>query len=171
MSRISKKCSHGATLKNIRFQKHDPMYANLSSPWIELINQRLMKNGKKKSAYRILQKSLDTIHMKTEQDALIIVEKAIRNTTPSVHIQTRRKGGSVHPFPVELSLERGTSRAIRWVLMAARKRSGKSFSIKLANELMDASKKAGNAFHKKEEVQKIAEARTRTRVFQKNKKK
>ena len=48
MSRISKTAKAPATLKNIRFQKHDPLYANLSSPWIECINQRLMKNGKKK---------------------------------------------------------------------------------------------------------------------------
>ena len=141
-------------------QKSDPIYA---SPFIQMINQRLMRNGKKKLAYRILLKSLNNIKNQTQQDPLLIIEKAIRNTTPSVKIQTRRIGGAVYPIPIELGLDRGIPRAIRWILIAAKNRSGKTLDKNLANEFIDASKKIGNAFHKKEEVQKIAKERERAR--------
>ena len=175
MPRQQTKRSIGRTLKNNRFQKNgwisldslsvleskDPTYSNLSSPLIDCITQRLMKNGQKKCAQRLLQKSLKIIQLQTEQDPLLTIEKAIRHTTPSVEIQTRRLRGAVYPIPIELDLERGISRAIRWILAAAQKRSGQTFSIKLSHELIDASKKVGNAFQKKEEVQKIADANAR----------
>nr|YP_009519662.1 ribosomal protein S7 [Udotea flabellum]AYC65671.1 ribosomal protein S7 [Udotea flabellum] len=126
-----------------------------------LLNQRLLRHGKKKLAYRILQKSLINIQNQTQQDPFLIIEKAIRNTTPSVEIQTRRIGGAVYPIPVELGLDRGIPRGIGWILNSAKKRSGNTFDANLANEFIDASKKIGNAFHKKEEVHKIADANAR----------
>ena len=136
----------------------DSAYTN---KFIEMITQRLMRNGKKKLAYRILQKSLNQIRAKTQQDPLLVIEKAIRNITPSVEIQTRRIGGAVYPIPVELDISRGIPRAIGWILIAAKKRSGSILAINLANEFIDASKKVGNAFHKKEEIHKIADANAR----------
>ena len=136
----------------------DPIYA---SRFIQMIHQRLMRNGKKKLAYRILQKSLNNIQKQTQQDPLFIIEKAIRNTTPSIKIQTRRIGGAVYPIPLELHLDQGIPQAIRWILIAAKKRSGQTLAINLANEFIDASKKLGNAFHKKEEIQKIADTNIR----------
>nr|AYC63920.1 ribosomal protein S7 [Flabellia petiolata] len=152
----------------------DPFYG---SRFIQIINQRLMRNGKRKLAYRILQNSLNHIYNyninqnQQEQDPLFVLEKAIRNTTPSVEIQTRRIGGAVYPIPVELEIDRGVPRAIGWILAAAKKRSGNNLDINLANEFIDASKKTGNAFHKKEEVHKIADANPRdARVIKKKKK-
>ena len=136
----------------------DPIYA---SRFIQMIHQRLIRNGKKKLAYRILQKSLNNIQKKTEQDPLLIIEKAIRNTTPSIKIQTRRIGGAVYPIPLELHLNQGIPYAIRWILIAAKKRSGQTLALNLANEFIDASKKLGDAFHKKEEIQKIADTNVR----------
>lgn len=138
----------------------DHIYASL---FISMINQRLIRHGKKKLAYRILQRSLNKIQDQTQQDPLITIEKAIRNTTPSVEIRTRRIGGTVYPVPIELNLNRGNLRAIRWILAGAKKRSGKTLYTKLANEFIDASKKTGSAFQKKEEIHKIADANTRTR--------
>lgn len=141
-----------------RIQKIDSVYTN---KFLEMIIQRLMRNGKKKLAYRILQKSLTQIRIKTQQDPLLVIDKAIRNITPSVEIQTRRIGGAVYPIPIELDISRGIPRAIGWILNAAKKRSGSLLAINLANEFIDASKKVGNAFHKKEEIQKIADANAR----------
>ena len=122
-----------------------------------LISQRIMRHGKKKLAHRILQKILVNIQNKTEQDPLLIIEKAISNTTPSVKLQTRRLGSSVVSIPIELDLDRGISRGISWILSSAKKRSGNTFAINASNEFIDASKKVGNAFRKKVEVQRIAD--------------
>nr|YP_009519352.1 ribosomal protein S7 [Pseudocodium devriesii]AYC65395.1 ribosomal protein S7 [Pseudocodium devriesii] len=144
---------------NKKFQKRLDLLS--TSHFLPLIHQRVLRHGKKKLAHRILQKCLNHIQHQTQQDALLIVEKAIRNTTPSVVIQTRRIGGAVYPIPVELDMARGVPRAIGWILSAAKKRSGNTLSLKLANEFIDASKKIGIAFQKKEEVHKIADANAR----------
>nr|AYC64651.1 ribosomal protein S7 [Halimeda minima] len=124
---------------------------------IQMIHQRLMRNGKKQLAFRIFQKSLNHIKNQTKQDPFLIIENGIRNTTPSVEIRTRRIGGAVYTVPIELSLDRGIPRAIRWILIAAKKRSGNKLDINLANEFIDASNKRGSAFYKKEEIQKLSE--------------
>ena len=131
-----------------------PLYG---SPLIHMINQRLMRNGKKKLASRILLCSLNHIKNKTKQDPLLIIENGIRNVTPSVEIRTRRIGGAVYTLPIELPHDRAIPRAIRWILIAAKKRSGNTLDLNLANEFIDASKKIGGAFYKKEEIQKISE--------------
>ena len=122
-----------------------------------------MRHGKKKLAYRILQKSLNNIKNQTQQDPLLIIEKAIRNTTPSIKLQKRRIGGAVYPIPVELQMDQGMLQAVGWILTAAKKRSGQTLGINLANELIDASKKLGTAFYKKEEIHKIAETNIRSK--------
>nr|QUV75664.1 ribosomal protein S7 [Caulerpa lentillifera] len=144
-----------------------------STEFIEILNKILMKNGKNKLAYRIIQKSLNIISDQTNEDALEVLEKAIRNTTPSVEIQTRRIGGAVYPIPVELNIHRGISRGVRWIVDSAKKRSGsgKTLDIQLSQEIIDASKKVGNAFRKKEEVHKIAEKNPRAQKRKKKKKK
>ena len=146
----------------------DPIYA---SQFIQMINQRLMRHGKKKLAYRILQKCLNYIKNQ-KQDPLLIIEKAIRNTTPSIKIQKRRIGGAVYPIPIELQMDQGMPQAVGWILMAAKKRGsrkGVPLAINLANELIDASNKLGTAFYKKEEIHKIAEANIRSKNFNKSK--
>nr|AYC64417.1 ribosomal protein S7 [Pseudochlorodesmis sp. HV01306b] len=138
----------------------DPVY---KSRTIQLIQQRLIRHGKKKLAFRILHKSLKVLQNKTQLDPLLVLDKALRHTTPSVELQTRRVGGAVYPIPVELRFERGTLKALRWIVIAAKKRSGPTLAINLANELIDASKKSGMAFHKKQEVHKIADANGRVK--------
>ncbi|MFY2490718.1 30S ribosomal protein S7 [Escherichia coli] len=146
-----------------------------STEFIEILNKILMKNGKNKCAYRIIQKSLNIISDQTNEDALEVLEKAIRNTTPSVEIRTRRIGGAVYPIPVELNINRGIYRGIRWIVDSAKKRSGsvkgkgKTLDIQLSHEIIDASKKVGNAFRKKEEVHKIAEKNPRPEKRKKKK--
>lgn len=125
---------------------------------IQIIKQRLIRHGKKKLAFRILQKSLKNIRNRTQLDPFLVLEKALYYTIPSVKLQTRRMGGTVYPIPVELRFEHGVLKALQWILSAAKKRSGPTLDVNLANELIDASKKAGTAFHKKKEIHRIAEA-------------
>jgi small subunit ribosomal protein S7 len=78
--------------------------------------------------------------------------------TPIVEVKACRVGGSTYQVPIEVSGFRGTNLSLRWIVKAARSRSGKTFSMKLANELIDASNLTGSAIRKKEETHKMAEA-------------
>ena len=157
-----------ARTKKYSCKNHHPSDPLYGSNFLQMINQRLMRHGKKKLAYRLLQKSLNNIKNQ-KQDPLLIIEKAIRNTTPSIKIQKRRIGGAVYPIPIELEMDQGIPQAISWILMAAKKRRPKrTLAMNLAHEFLDASKKLGTAFYKKEELYKIADANMRSK--NKNKK-
>jgi small subunit ribosomal protein S7 len=91
-------------------------------------------------------------------DALKLFQQAIVNVTPVVEVKSRRVGGSNFQVPLEVSSERGTALALKWIVQAARQRPGREMAVKLANELMDASNKTGNAIRKREETHKNAEA-------------
>lgn len=92
------------------------------------------------------------------QDALKIFQQAVVHVTPVVEVKSRRVGGSNYQVPLEVSSERGTALALRWIVQSARSRPGREMAIKLANEILDASNKTGNAIRKKEETHKNAEA-------------
>lgn len=94
----------------------------------------------------------------TDDQALQIFQQAILNITPAVEVKSRRIGGANFQVPIEVNAERGTSLALRWLVQAARQRSGREMSTKLANEIMDASNKVGGAIKKKEESLRMAEA-------------
>ena len=133
----------------------DPVY---DSRLIEMIVNRLMKEGKKSLAYRLLYQSMQQVAEITQQDPVKVVEQAVRNATPLVEVKARRVGGSTYQVPVEVDPERGTALALRWILGSCRSRSGKTMVSKLTNELLDASKNLGNAIRKRDEVHKMAEA-------------
>jgi small subunit ribosomal protein S7 len=122
-----------------------------------IVNQ-LMKKGKKSLAFRIFYSSIQQIGQTTEQDPLIIVEQAVRNATPLVEVKAKRVGGSTYQVPRAVTPERGTALGIRWILTSCRNRSGRNMVNKLTNELLDASKKMGNAVRKREESHRMAEA-------------
>nr|YP_009130518.1 30S ribosomal protein S7 [Bryopsis plumosa]AJF21957.1 ribosomal protein S7 [Codium decorticatum]CEO91048.1 30S ribosomal protein S7 [Bryopsis plumosa] len=136
----------------------DPIYDSLL---IQMFTNRLLKKGKKQLAYRILLESLSLIQTKKKQDAIQTLETAIQNLSPSIEIKTKRIGGAVYSIPVEITSVRATNLAIRWLLMAAKQRSGKSMSVKLSDEIFDAFKNIGNAIRKKEEVHRMAESSSR----------
>lgn len=125
---------------------------------ISMLVNRVMKDGKKSLAYKIVYQTMDQIASKTEQDPIQVFEEAIRNTKPLVEVKARRIGGAAYQVPLEVNTERGTVLALQWVLAAARNRSGRSAISKLTNELIDASKKTGGAIKKRDEVHRMAEA-------------
>ena len=133
----------------------DPTY---DSRLVHMIVNRIMKKGKKSLAFRLFYQAMNEISKTTQEDPVKVIEQAIRNATPSVEVKSRRIGGSTYQVPLEVQPERGTSLAIRWILNSCRSRSGRTMVSKLTNEFIDASKNAGNAIRKKDEVHRMAEA-------------
>ena len=119
---------------------------------------RLMRRGKKSTATRIVYGAFDLIEMRVKRHPLEVFEQAMRNVSPMLEVKPRRVGGATYQVPVEVGAERRVSLAMRWILVAARTRGGKSMAERLAGELMDASGNTGSAIKKREEVHKTAEA-------------
>ncbi|MDY7076810.1 MAG: 30S ribosomal protein S7 [Chloroflexota bacterium] len=119
---------------------------------------RVMKQGKKSVAARIVYDALDIMQARMKRPPLEVMEEAIRNVSPVLEVKPRRVGGSTYQIPVEVSPDRRLSLAMRWMLAAARNRPGKSMAEKLANEMMDAARGTGTAVKKKEDTHRMAEA-------------
>lgn len=133
----------------------DPIY---NSRLVTLLVARVLKSGKKSLAQRIVYHALEIVSQKTEENPVLVLEKAVKNVTPQVEVKARRVGGSTYQVPIEIRAYRGTNISLKWITEFARNRAGKSMSLKLANELMDASKEAGNSIRRKEQTHKMAEA-------------
>ena len=133
----------------------DPLY---NSRLVSMLVVRILKQGKKSLAQKIIYKSLDIIQEKMSTHPLEILEKAIRNATPLVEVKARRVGGSTYQVPMEIRAYRGTNLALRWLTTFAKKRAGKDMSNKLANEILDAFNDNGNTVRKREETHRMAEA-------------
>ncbi len=119
---------------------------------------KIMKDGKKSLATRIMYQAMDILQERTRRPALGVLEEAVRNVSPILEVKPRRVGGATYQVPVEVPPYRQTSLAICWILNAARHRSGRSMAEKLAAELMDAVNKTGAAIKKREDTHKMAEA-------------
>ncbi|HHL38934.1 MAG TPA: 30S ribosomal protein S7 [Deltaproteobacteria bacterium] len=122
-----------------------------------LIN-KLMLDGKKSVAERIVNGSFDIVREKTKTDPLKVFRKAMENIKPVIEVRSRRVGGATYQVPVEVRAERRMSLALRWLVNYSRNRSERTMTEKLAGELMDAYNNRGGAVRKREEVHKMAEA-------------
>lgn len=120
--------------------------------------QHMMVSGKKSLAQRLMYQTLDLIQEKTGKPGIETFDAAMKNVSPVMEVRPRRVGGATYQVPMEVPVERRTALAIRWLLAAARSRSGKSFPEKLAAEFMDAASNQGTAIRKREETHKMAEA-------------
>ncbi len=118
----------------------------------------IMESGKKSVARKIVEGAIEIIGDKSEKNGVHILEKAIQNVTPKVEVRPRRVGGATYQVPMEVRPSRRKTLAIRWVIKAARARSGHSMKEKLALELIDASKNQGAAVKRKEDTHRMAEA-------------
>ena len=123
-----------------------------------MIVSRILKNGKKSLASRLFYQAMGKVRVKVKKDPLSVLNQAVLHTTPRVLLKARRIGGSTYQVPLQVNPERGHALAIRWLLSASRKRPGRDMGSKLANEILDASKRIGNAIRKREEVHRMAEA-------------
>jgi len=133
----------------------DPVYNDtLVSKFINVI----MWDGKKSKAQKIVYKAFDIIRQKTGQDPLEVFKKAVDNVKPVLEVRPRRVGGATYQVPIEVQEPRRTSLAIRWIVQAARAKSGKPMFQKVAEELMAAYQNTGTAIKKKEDTHRMAEA-------------
>jgi small subunit ribosomal protein S7 len=119
---------------------------------------RMMLQGKKSISAAILYGALDFLKGKSDKGELEVFLKALDNVKPIVEVKSRRVGGATYQVPVEIRESRREALAMRWLITAARARSGKSLSQKLGAELLDAFNSSGVAFKKKEDTHRMAEA-------------
>lgn len=125
---------------------------------VSMFVNRLMRDGKKSTAESVLYDSFNIIEKKLSRMPLEVFEQALYNVSPQVEVKPRRVGGSTYQVPIEVPPHRRMSLAMRWILMAARKRSGRSMAEKLAAELMDAFNGQGAAIKRKDDAHRMAEA-------------
>ena len=118
----------------------------------------LLFAGKKSCAEIIVYGALDRIASKTGGDSLRAFHEALNTVKPDVEVKSRRVGGATYQVPNEVKADRAQALAIRWIVEAARKRSGKSMQNKLHQEFLDASDNKGGAVKKREDTHKMAEA-------------
>lgn len=135
----------------------DPVYNSILVT--KLINHIMLK-GKKSIAEKIVYGALDTIAKKSQQDAVLMLEKAVNNVRPLIAVKPRRVGGATYQVPTEVPYKKSLSLAMKWIVLATRKRGGSQRTAyeKLVAELTDACNNLGGAVKKKEEVHKAAEA-------------
>lgn len=123
----------------------------------QLINKVLL-DGKKSLAERIVYGAFDIVAEKTQQDALSVFKKAMDNVRPTLEVKPKRVGGATYQVPMEVNPRRATTLAIRWIVDFSRKRKEHTMRERLANEIIDASNNAGAAVKKREDMYKMAEA-------------
>jgi small subunit ribosomal protein S7 len=133
----------------------DPKY---NSVVVSKFVNRMMWQGKRSVALRIVHDALENLGAKAEKEPLEVFLKAIENIKPVVEVKSRRVGGATYQVPIEIRETRREALGMRWIIRAARARSGRSMGDRLAAELMDAYNNTGTAFKKKEETHKNAEA-------------
>lgn len=133
----------------------DPIYGSVLVS--QFIN-KLMYDGKKTQAEDIFYGALESIKDKAEDTPFDVFMKAIENVSPDVEVRSRRVGGASYQIPVEVREERKTSLATRWIINSSRDRKERGMIARLAGEFLDAYKSNGNAFKKKIDTHKMAEA-------------
>jgi small subunit ribosomal protein S7 len=129
-----------------------------NSVQVQTMVQHVLKRGKKSVATGLVYDAMDMIKERTQKSPLEVFETALKNVSPVMEVRPRRVGGATYQVPMEVSANRRMTLAIRWLLSAARDRSGKSFPEKLAGELIDAFNETGSAIRKRDETHKMAEA-------------
>ena len=133
----------------------DPIYGNEA---LARFTNKLMYDGKKSLAQKIVYTAMDLIRERTGRDPLEIFQLALKNVAPVLEVKSRRVGGATYQVPVEVRPERRSSLAMRWIIDYARSRGERSMAERLAGELMDAANNTGNAVKKKEDTHRMAEA-------------
>jgi small subunit ribosomal protein S7 len=133
----------------------DPKYGHVELA--RFIN-KVMVGGKQTTAQRAVYGALDEAERQAHRPGIEVFQQAIRNTLPVVEVKARRVGGATYQVPIEVRRERQLALAIRWIITAARARSGRPMSERLAAELLDASRSQGTAVRRKEDLYRMAEA-------------
>jgi small subunit ribosomal protein S7 len=132
--------------------------AKYKSRNVARFTSKMMLDGKRSLAERIIYDAFENIETKQKRPPLDVFEQALKNATPTVEVKPRRVGGSTYQVPIDVRRDRGNALAMRWLIKSARGRTGRSMAEKLANELMDAAAGQGTTIKKREETHKMAES-------------
>ena len=138
-----------------RYLQPDPIYR--STLVTQLVN-KILQQGKRSVAERIVYDALNTMEEKTGSDPIETLKRAIENIRPQLEVRSRRVGGATYQVPVEVRPRRATTLAIRWIVSFARGRRERTMAERLANELLDASNGIGATVKRREDTHKMAEA-------------
>jgi small subunit ribosomal protein S7 len=133
----------------------DPVYG--SQVVTQLVN-KVLKDGKKSTAERIVYGALEGAREKTSADPVVTLKRALDNVRPALEVKSRRVGGATYQVPIEVKPNRATTLAMRWLVSFARARREKTMSERLMNEILDASNGLGAAVKRREDTHKMAEA-------------
>ena len=118
----------------------------------------IMLQGKKSAAERIVYGALDQMERKSKQNPIELFHEALRNVMPALEVRSRRVGGATYQVPVEVPARRARTLAVRWLVQFARQRREYAMAERLANEILDASKQQGNAWKRKDDIYRMAQA-------------
>jgi small subunit ribosomal protein S7 len=135
-----------------------PADARFGSRSISRFINKLMIDGKKSLAERIVYDALERAEEQIRRPGADVFDQALRNVTPVLEVKPRRVGGATYQVPVEIKGDRRTSLAMRWLIASARGRSGRSMADKLAAEFMDAFNGQGATVKKRDDTHRMAEA-------------
>ena len=133
----------------------DPVYGSVLVT--QLVN-RLMADGKKSIAERVVYDALTQVADKTGKPAIEALDAAVKSVTPVLEVRSRRVGGANYQVPVEVPQRRARTLAVRWLVTFARQRREKEMYEKLANEILDATNQQGGAYKKKDDIYRMAQA-------------
>jgi small subunit ribosomal protein S7 len=139
----------------VRELSPDPVY---NSRLVTQVINKVMLDGKKSTAEKIVYDALDRVGAKTGKPPLEVLEQAVKSVTPVLEVRSRRVGGANYQVPVEVPQRRARTLAVRWLVQYARERREKHMEEKLANELLDALNQQGGAFKKKDDIYRMAQA-------------
>ena len=133
----------------------DPVY---DSQLVTQLVNRVMLRGQKATAEQIVYDVLDRIGERTGKPPVEVLEQAVKTVTPVLEVKSRRVGGANYQVPVEVPQRRGRTLALRWLVTYARDRREKAMEDKLAGEILDALEQQGNAFKRKDDMYRMAQA-------------
>jgi small subunit ribosomal protein S7 len=133
----------------------DPVYA---SPLVSQLVNKVLLDGKKSTAERIVYSALEGCREKTGNDPVITLKRALDNVKPTLEVKSRRVGGATYQVPVEVKAGRATTLALRWLINYSRARREKTMTERLMNEILDASNGLGASVKRREDMHKMAES-------------
>ena len=133
----------------------DPVY---DSQLVTQLTNRVMLHGKKSTAEAIVYQALEKVGERTGRPPVEVLEQAVKTVTPVLEVRSRRVGGANYQVPVEVPQRRGRTLALRWLVSYARERREKQMEDKLAGEILDALEQQGNAFKRKDDMYRMAQA-------------
>jgi small subunit ribosomal protein S7 len=133
----------------------DPVY---SSPLVSQLVNKVLLDGKKSTAERIVYSALEGCRDKTGNDPVITLKRALDNVRPTLEVKSRRVGGATYQVPIEVKAGRATTLALRWLITYSRARREKTMTERLMNEILDASNGLGASVKRREDMHKMAES-------------